>query len=134
MTEPLGQKYFDLFQYVPLRPFENELEFVAAEDFSEVLRAKSINNALHPDELSYLEVLELLLSDYAETIDSELEDEDAYVPAIAEEVCDDVDELAAEFEKALDDHKNHLQEWDFVQLCNSCSTIISRKVSELESE
>jgi hypothetical protein len=131
--EPLSSKYFDLFQYVPLRTFNDDDEFVEAEEFCEVLRTRLTKQELHPDEIEYLEVLDLLLTDYAEQTDTDLEDEadEAFEPVVAEEVGD-CDAIVNELEDLLVDKRQQLQEWDFIQLCNNLSMVISKKLSELE--
>lgn len=153
--EPLGQKYFDLFNHFPLRPILDDLEYVAADDLCEVLRTKLLVGELHADEVAYLEVLELLVIDYDEGGDDQImlfdELDDILEPA-GEECCEicgepmadhiavdedeaddsDTGDIAEDLRGVLEEQKEKLQEWDFVALCNNLSAVISAKMAELE--
>ncbi len=130
---PLGPKYFELFDTVPLRPIKNAEEYVEANDFLEILKGQLDRDELSDDEIAYVEVLDLLLEEYEEFADPDTDDDiDEIGTEIAEETDgSDIDDIASEVESLLDEKKEALQEWDFVALCNSISTIVSRKMSEL---
>lgn len=143
--DQLGHEYFELLKHVPLRPFETEDEYLEADEFCEVLKHDLLAGNLSDDEVAYLEVLDLLLFDFEdglidadeleevdfEQLDFDGDDADVYEPVIAEEISD-VDHLTAELGSLLNEKKETMQEWDFVALCHSFSTVISSKLAELE--
>jgi hypothetical protein len=135
--EPPGDKYFALFDVFPLRAIMDAEDFLDAEEFAEVLRTKLSKNQLAPDEVEYLSVLDLILEDYAEDLDTDLDDEDIFEPAGSQECgppMTEIDHIVDELKDLLADKKKELQEWDFISLCNSLSTVISTKMAESETE
>lgn len=136
--DSLGDKYLELCNFIPLRLFRSDEEYILGEDLCSDLRDKLARNELSDDEIEYLEVLDLLLQDYAdemqvdEDYDEETEDGTDLDPE--DDDKNDSDLIAEELASTLADKKKEMQEWDFVQLCNNLSTVISKELSELESD
>lgn len=131
--QPLGEKYFALFQYVPLRPFHTEDEYLEAAEFGETLHNLADHNQLGEDETTYLQVLDLLLDDFEEMFEgTDMDDEEIFEPVICEEQFTEVDAVTDNIKELLDAKQQELHEWDFVALCNNIQTAVSRKLSELE--
>lgn len=138
-----GSKYFELFEHFPLVPIRDDIDYVAGEDLIAVLRARESQGTLHEDEAAFMEVLELLVMDY---------DNEEFALS-GDEICEECGEPISEhegvvieeeevtpedfvedLEAILRDQKEKLQEWDFVALCQNMQSVISSKLSELESE
>ena len=126
--ESVGDKYYRLCEHFPLRPIESAEDFLYAEDLCEALRVQLIEFQLHADEIAYLETLEILCEDYElNESGTDLDDED-------EEPESPEDELLSceeEFSDWLVEKREDMQEWDFVQLCNTINTVISINLQEL---